>query len=251
VVTDLLVVCFLGGLLALDRYAGVGMMLSQPLVGACLAGALLNPGPVWELWALRIPLGVGVLLQLLLTDASLPAAQRSYETSSAGAIGTAVALFCMERLHGTISIPTGGLLWVVVGTVAGLVAASAGATVMGLVRRHNRADLPRLDEAARDGDLGAFEAHCWWAVIRIMLHGAFWAAVATAALTGLAFLLLPRLANWIGGDMVGGAFAGLLGAGLAAAWFAHVRGRPGAFRWAALGAVAAVAARAWLRGGAP
>ena len=250
-ITELLTVGFLGGLLALDRYAGVGLMLSQPLVGACLAGALLNPGPVWELWALRIPLGVGVLLQLLLTDASLPAAQKPYETSSAGVIGTAVALFAMERMHGAISIPTGGLLWVVVGTVAGLAAAVVGGPVTALTRRHNRADLPRLDRAAGAGDLGAFEALCWWAVIRIMLHGAFWAAAATAALSALALLLLPRLANGIGGDVVGGSFAGLLGAALAAAFFAHVRGRPRAARWAALGAVAAVAARVWLKGGTP
>jgi hypothetical protein len=251
VISDLLIVAFLGGLFALDRSTGIGVMLSQPLVGACLAGALLNPGPVWELWALRIPLGVGVLLQLLLTDAALPAAQRPYETSSAGVIGTAVALFVMERLHGVISIPTGGLLWVVVGVVAGLVAAVAGGPVTGLTRRHNRADLPRLDAAAAAGDVGTFEALYWWSAIRVMLHGAFWAIAATAALSGLALVLLPRLANWIGGDIVGGSFAGLLGAALAAAWFAQIRGRPSAVRWAALGAVAALAARVWMRGGAP
>lgn len=250
-IPELLIVGFLGAILALDRYAGVGMMLGQPLVGACLAGALLNPGPVWELWALRIPLGVGVLLQLLLTDASLPAAQKSYESSSAGVVGTAAALFAMERLHGAISVPTGGLLWVVLGTVVGLVAAAAGGPIANLPRRHNRADLQRLDRAAADGDLGAFEALCWWAVVRVMLHGAFWAAAATAAFSGLAVLLLPRLANGIRGDVVGGSFAGLLGAALAAAGFAHVRGRPGAVRWAALGAVAAVVVRVWLRGGAP
>jgi hypothetical protein len=249
VVSDLLIVAFLGALLALDRYAGVSALLSQPLVGACLAGALLHPGPVWELWALRIPLGVGILLQLLLTDAALPGAGRPYETSSAGVIGTAVALFAMERLHAVISIPSGGLLWVVVGTVTGLLAAAAGGPVLGLIRRHNRADLPRLDEAAADGDVGAFETLYWWGVIRVLLHGAFWAAAATAAFAAAALVLLPRVLDSLHGGVAGGAFAGLLGAALAAGYFTHVRGRPSGVRWAALGALAAIGIRIWMQSG--
>lgn len=244
-------VAFLGGLLALDRWAGLGLMLSQPLVGACLAGALLNPGPVWELWALRIPLGVGVLLQLLLTDSGLPAAQRPYESSSAGVVGTAVALFAMERLHGMIAIPTDGLLWVVVGVLAGLVSAMAGGLVLGRIRTLNRADLPRLDRAASQGDAGSLEALYWWGVIRILLHGALWALTAAAALGALALLLIPRLASGMHGSTVGGGFAGLLGAALAAAYFAHVRGRPAGLRWAALGALAAIAMNTWVRGPRP
>lgn len=250
-ISELLIVAFLGGVLALDRYAGMSMMLSQPLVGACIAGALLNPGPVWELWALRIPIGVGILLQLLLTDSALPGAERPYETSSAGVIGTAVALFAMGRLHAVVSIPSGGLLWVVVGTVAGLLAAAVGGPIVGRTRGHNRADLPRLDEAAADGDVGAFEALYWWGVIRILLHGAVWAVAATAVLSGLALLTLPRLLNGLHGGVAGGAFAGLLGAALAAGYFAHVRGRPSAIRWAALGALAAIGMRVWMQGGTP
>ncbi|HEY7727076.1 MAG TPA: hypothetical protein VID50_01335 [Candidatus Eisenbacteria bacterium] len=250
-IPELFVVAFLGGLLALDRSAGVGVMLSQPLVGACLAGALLNPGPAWELWALRIPVGVGILLQLLLTDSALPGAQRPYDSSAAGVVGTAVALFAMRRLHGGLPIPTSGLLWVVLGTVAGLLAAVAGGPLIRRVWGHNRRDLPRLDRAAELGDTGAFEAIYWWGAIRILLYGAFWAALATAVLAGLALLLVPRLASGIHGGLVGASFAGLLGAGLAAAYFAHVRGRPSALRWAALGALAAVAAHVLRRGGAP
>ena len=94
-------------------------MLSQPLIGACLAGALLNPGQQWELWALRIPLGVGVLLQLLLTNPALPAAQRPRDAATAGVVGASVALLSLERLHPSLPVSTGGILWVVIGTVAG------------------------------------------------------------------------------------------------------------------------------------
>ena len=51
-IPEMLRVAILGGVLAVDRAAGWSTMLSQPLVGACLAGALVNPGPEWELWAL-------------------------------------------------------------------------------------------------------------------------------------------------------------------------------------------------------
>jgi hypothetical protein len=248
VISELLVVAFLGGLLALDRMAGVGMMLSQPLVGACFAGALLYPGPAWELWALRIPLGVGALLQLLLTDSALPGVRRRHESSSAGVVGAAVALYAMQRLHAVLAVPTDGTLWVVVGTVAGLVAAWAAGPFMARIRRHNRADLPRMDEAAAAGDVGAFEALYWWGAVRVLLHGAACAAAATAALSGLVLLVLPPLMNHVSGDLTGGAFAGLLGAALTAGAFAHVRGRAGVFRWAALGVLAAVAVKFWIEG---
>lgn len=250
-ISELLILAFLGGSLALDRSAGIGIMLSQPLVAACLAGSLLSPGPALELWALRIPLGVGALLQLLLTDAGLPAAQRPYESATAGAIGAAVAHFAMARLHGEIAVPTGGLLWVVVGTLAGLLAALAGGAVMGRVRVHNRADLPRADALAAAGKSGSLENLYWWSISRVLLHGAAWTLVATAALTGAALFALPRIAPHLSGDLIGFSFAGLLGAGLVASFLAHVRGRPSGLRWAALGALAALVVRVWYRGGVP
>src|SRR6185295_15919233 len=85
-------VALLGGALTLERTAGWSFMLSQPLVGSCLAGAFLSAGPEWELWALRVPIGVGAILQLILTDASLPAAQRQHDTATAGVVGTTVAM---------------------------------------------------------------------------------------------------------------------------------------------------------------
>jgi hypothetical protein len=244
-------VAFMGGALALDRGAGLGVMLSQPLVGACLAGAILNPGPTIELWALRIPLGVGILLQLLLTDAALPAAQRPYETGTAGVVGAAVAILSMERLHPLAVLPTGGLLWVVVGTLAGLLAALAGGFVPARIRAQNRADLPRADALAAAGELGGFEALYWWSVARVMLNGAAWSVAATMAGVGATLFLAPRLASRLDGGLIGCAFAGLLGAALAAAYHAHVRGRPGAGKWAVWGALSAVVLHYWLRGSGP
>ncbi|MGH7681448.1 MAG: hypothetical protein ACRENN_05625, partial [Candidatus Eiseniibacteriota bacterium] len=95
---EMLSVAFLGGTLTLDRNVGWGLMLSQPIVGSCLAGILLAPGSDLELWALRIPLGIGAILQLLLTDASLPAAQRAHDTATAGVVGTSVAILGMGQV---------------------------------------------------------------------------------------------------------------------------------------------------------
>ncbi len=244
-------VAFLGGVLALDRGAGLGVMLSQPLVGACLAGALLNPGPAWELWALRIPLGVGALLQLLLTDAALPAAQRPYETGSAGVVGAAVSILAMERLHPLAVLPTGGLLWVVVGTLSGLIAALAGGFVPARIRALNLSSLPRAEALAGAGEERGFEALYWWGTARVMLNGALWAVAATVVGVGAVLILLPRLAPRLDGGLIGASFAGVLGAALAAAYHAHVRGRPTAVRWAAWGALSAVGLRFWLSGGGP
>src|SRR5258706_12768260 len=119
-------VAILGGALTLERTAGWSFMLSQPIVGACFAGILLSPGPEWELWALRVPIAVGAILQLLLTNASLPAAQRPHDTAGAGVIGSSVALLGLARLHPVLPISAAGLLWVVGGFAAGALASRPG-----------------------------------------------------------------------------------------------------------------------------
>lgn len=233
-------VAILGGALALDRAAGWNLMLSQPLVGACMAGALVNPGPEWELWALRVPIGVGALLQLLLTDSSLPAAQRRHDTGSAGVIGSTVALLGMVRLHGVIPTALGGALWVLVGVAAGLLAAVVGGRVMDYHRARSRDDVARADVLAERGAGGAFDILYWRAVARIFALGAAWAWAGSLIGLTLAILLLPRAASYLTGRRIGFLFATILGAALAAGYDAHVRGRRGGARWMALGAAVAL-----------
>ena len=230
-------VAVLGGALALDRTTGWNFMVSQPLVGACLAGALVNPGPEWELWALRVPIGVGALLQLLLTDASLPAAQRKHDTATAGVIGSTVALLGMVRLHGAIPTALGGALWVVVGVAAGLLAAVAGGWVMGYHRARSRDDVARADLLAERGAAGSFELLYWMGIGRAFMIGALWAWAGSLAGLILAAAFLPRVASYLTGRRIGFLFATMLGAALAAGYHAHVRGRRSAGRWMALGAV--------------
>jgi hypothetical protein len=244
-------IAVLGGTLAVDRAAGWSFMLSQPIVGACLAGALVNPGPEWELWALRIPIGVGALLQLLLTDASLPAAQRQHDTATAGVVGSTVAILGMSRLSASLPAGSGGALWVVVGVVAGLLSAVAGGWVMGYHRARSREDTRKAERVAAEGKAGAFERLYVGSLVRIFVLGFLWSWGASVLGLAACLALLPRLAGFLTARNVGFLLAGLLGCGLAAAYHAHVRGRRGAPALAALGATVALVLLAVLRKGTP
>jgi len=237
----------LGGTLSADRNAGWNLMLSQPIVGACLAGALLNPGPEWELWALRVPVGVGALLQILLTDASLPAAQRQQDTATAGVIGTSVALLGMVRLHEILPTALGGVLWVVVGVAVGLLASIPGGWVLRFHRARNRDDVRNAERIAGLGEAGAFELLYWGGVLRAFLVGAFWTWGGTLLGLTLAILLLPHVSGFLTARRIGFMFAALLGSGLATAYHAHVRNRGRVLGWVALGAAAALALATTLR----
>jgi len=246
-IPEMVCVSVLGGTLSADRNAGWSFMLSQPIVGACLAGALLNPGPDWELWALRVPVGVGALLQLLLTDASLPAAQRAHDTATAGVIGTSVALLGMVRLHEILPTALGGVLWVVVGVAAGLVASIPGGWMLRFHRSWSRDDVGKAERIAATGEAGAFELLYWGGVLRAFLIGSFWTWGGTLLGLTLSILLLPHLSGYLTGRRIGFLFAALLGSGLAAAYHAHVRNRGRVLGWVALGAAAAVALATTLR----
>ena len=248
---DMLRVAVLGGTAVVDRTAGWSLMLSQPLVGACLAGALVNPGPEWELWALRVPLGVGALLQLLLTDASLPAAQRQHDTASAGVVGSAVGLLAMSRLHGTLPLSSGGLLWVLVGVAAGLLAAVGGGWVMRFHRARSRADVERANALVARGEVDSFEWLYWGGVLRAFGLGAAWSWGATLLGLAAALALLPILVPVLNGRRIGFVFAAVLGTGLAIAYHAHVAGRRRGIGWAALGAASALVLGVVLGGEAP
>ncbi|MGE5177293.1 MAG: hypothetical protein ACM3JJ_13090 [Hyphomicrobiales bacterium] len=246
---DLIRISLLGGLLAVEKSAGWSLMLSQPLVGACLAGALIDPGPEWELWVLRIPIAVGALLQLLLTDSALPAAQRSHDTATAGIVGTAVAIVGVTRLHDVLPGSLGGLLWVVVGTATGLLSGVLGGWFARLHARPARAVVARAEALATSGATGAFERFVWGGLGRTFLTAAVWTWGATILFAGLALTLLPRVAVFLTTRRIGFVFATLLGAALVTAFHAHVRGRRHGMRWAALGALVVTALLFGLRGG--
>ena len=250
-IPEMVSVAILGGMVAVDRAAGWNLMLSQPIVGACLAGALVSPGPEWEAWALRVPISIGVLLQLLLTDTSLPAAQRQHDTATAGVVGSTVALLAMERMHHQLPVSVGGALWVLVGVAAGLLAAVAGGVFMGFHRDMSRADIAKVERVAAAGNAAGFEFIYWGGVLRIFCIGAVWSW--GASLLGLAatLALLPQLGEVLTGRRVGLFLAVLLGAGIAAAYHAHVAGRRNAIRWVGLGAAATWILAVVLGRGAP
>jgi hypothetical protein len=247
VIPEMVRIALLGGALALDRAAGWNFMLSQPLVGACLAGALVNPGPEWELWSLRVPIGVGALLQLLLTDGSLPAAQRSHDTATAGVVGSTVSVLVMTRLHEALPASAGGALWVVVGVGAGLLAAVAGGWVMGLHRVGSRADVARADRLAHAGEALALDRLYWRAIVRIFAIGAVWSSAASLLGYTLFLLVLPALGPLLTGRRSGVLLAALLGAAFASGYHAHARGRRGSAPWLALGGLTALVLWAVLR----
>lgn len=239
-IPELLRVAMLGGILAVDRTAGWSLMLSQPLVGACLAGALIHPGPEWELWALRVPIAVGATLQLLLTNPSLPAAQRPHDTAAAGVIGSSVALLGLARLHPVLPVSAAGLLWVVVGVGAGLLAAVAGGWFARLSKGSIAAAAGHADALADRGEIGSFERFYWGSLLRVFVGGAIWAWGGTLLLLGFALWFLPQLSLSFTARRAGVVFATILGAALAAAFHAHVRGRRQGLRWAVLGAVVTI-----------
>lgn len=234
---ELIRIAVVGGVLAVDRAAGWSLMLSQPLVGACLAGALVNPGTEWELWALRIPIAVGAILQLLLTDPALPAAQPPRDTATAGVVGSAVALLGLPRLHPALAVSAGGILWVVIGVAAGLLSAVLGGW-FGRLHRPGSSAVARADELAEAGGVSAFDRFYWGGVARSFLLGAAWAWGGTILLLWAALTYLPRFSGELTARRAGIVFATMLGAAAAAGLHAHVRGRAHGWRWAALGALA-------------
>lgn len=238
---DFLRLAFLGGMLSVDRAAGWNLMLSQPLVGACLAGALVHPGPDWELWALRLPIAVGALLQLLLTNPALPAAQRPHDTATAGPIGGAVAVLGMAHLHPVIPSSSGGLLWVLLGVASGLGAAVLGGWIHGLHRHGARLDQRHAGTLAAAGAVGALERVHLGALLRIFTLGALWTWCGALGFLAASLAVLPRVTEYATARRIGFVFAVLLGAALAAAYQTHVHGVRRGWRWSAAGAAATAA----------
>jgi hypothetical protein len=135
----------------------------------------------------------------------------------------------------------GGLLWVLLGVLSGLVAAVLGGWVQGLNRSAAVADARRAVSLAAGGDAAGYERLYLGALVRIFTLGALWSWCAALAFLAAAIAILPRLADAITTRRIGFVFAVLLGGALGAGYETHVRGVRSGPRWTAAGAAAAVA----------
>src|SRR5207247_4403004 len=132
----------------------------------------------------------------------------------------------LERLHPFVPLTTGGILWVLVGTLSGLLAAVGGGWMELSLRARNERSARRAEELALEGKIGSFEALYWRGVARIFLRGATWSVAATVLGVALASLLLPRIAGLITGPRAGWIFAALLGGACGGGFPTHVRAAP-------------------------
>ena len=139
----------LGGLAALDAVPVGQTMLSQPLVTASLIGLL------WGDW--HTALEVGVVLQLIAAS-TLPVGARTPEDyASGGVIGAAVAMALAAHEPFAMARESSALL----GSIAGMLSASAGVPLIKWQRRRNEG-LSRWCEAElRRGNEGALAAAQW------------------------------------------------------------------------------------------
>jgi len=128
---------------------------------------------------------------------------------------------------------------VLVGTIAGLLAAVVGGWMEATMRYSHQIAARRGEELAREGKVPAFEALYWRGVGRLFLRGATWSTAATVAGVAGAAILLPHMAR-LTGPRSGLVFASILGVALGAGYHAHVRTPKQGLRWAFLGAAVAV-----------
>jgi mannose/fructose/N-acetylgalactosamine-specific phosphotransferase system component IIC len=161
---QLLPLALLGGLLGLDVVCFPQMMISRPLVGATLAGALTGNA--------SMGIVVGVTLELIAL-ATLPfGASRYPEWGSAGAVGGAIGAALNTGHEGALTI----------GVLAALATGWAGGLTLVRLRLWNawlaRRRRPALDAGSRG------------AVIGLQLAGLTADFVRAALLTTVAFVLL-------------------------------------------------------------
>jgi mannose/fructose/N-acetylgalactosamine-specific phosphotransferase system component IIC len=115
----------LGGVAALDAVPVGQTMLSQPLVTAALLGVL------WGDW--RTALEVGVVLQLLAAS-TMPVGSRTPEDyATGGVVGAALAMALAAQQPFAMARESSALL----GTLAGMVTATAGVPLIRWQRRRN------------------------------------------------------------------------------------------------------------------
>ncbi len=199
---ELLRIALVGGLVGLDTTAAFQVMISQPLVGALLAG-----------WALGDPWGgafIGLLFQGLYL-AEIPLGGRTFPDSNQGAL-QAAALSVYLQSHAGMS--AGAAL--LIAFVWALPVSVLGGRIIVLERRLHAAYLPLLDRLAAADRRGALNM----LYIAVIVENFLVNALLTAGLFGIGALLLGNppvelvesaLGAW-GQSLQGG----LLGAGCAA-----------------------------------
>ena len=167
--TELLPLAMLGGLLGLDVVCFPQMMISRPLVGATLAGALVGDA--------TMGIFVGVTLELIAL-ATLPfGASRYPEWGSAAVVGGAIAAGVPADQAGALTI----------GVLSALATGWTGGLTLVKLRQWN-AWLARLRRPALDaGSRGA--------VIGLQLAGLTADLVRAAALTVVSYVLLLPVAQ--------------------------------------------------------
>ncbi len=167
--TELLPLAMLGGLLGLDVVCFPQMMISRPLVGATLAGALVGDA--------TMGIFVGVTLELIAL-ATLPfGASRYPEWGSAAVVGGAIAAGVPADQAGALTI----------GVLSALATGWIGGLTLVKLRQWN-AWLARLRRPALDaGSRGA--------VIGLQLAGLTADLVRAAALTVVSYVLLLPVAQ--------------------------------------------------------
>ena len=166
---ELLPLALLGGVLGLDVVCFPQMMISRPLVGATIAGALMGDAGAGML--------VGATLELIAL-ATLPfGASRYPEWGSAAVVGGAIAAAMRIELAGTVTV----------GVLAALSTAWVGGWTLVKLREWNawlaRRKRPALDSGSRG------------AVVGLQLAGLTSDLARATALTAIAYLLLFPVAR--------------------------------------------------------
>jgi mannose/fructose/N-acetylgalactosamine-specific phosphotransferase system component IIC len=162
--TELLPLAMLGGLLGLDVVCFPQMMISRPLVGATLAGALVGDA--------TMGIFVGVILELIAL-ATLPfGASRYPEWGSAGVVGGAIAAGVHTDQAGALTI----------GALAALATAWVGGITLVKLRLWNAWLARRRSPALDAGSRGA--------VVSLQLAGLTGDLVRAATLTVVSYVLL-------------------------------------------------------------
>ncbi len=173
-IPNALATVLLGGIAALDATPVAQTLLSQPLVSATLLAL------VWGDWA--VALKVGVVLQVFAAGTSPIGARTPEDYATGGVIGAGTALMLASNAHFSVMQDAS----VLVGCVAGMVAAVAGVPLIKWQRRRNEGLSRWCETAIRAGDTSALgRAHA--------------AAVVLAFGLGLVFcaVFLAASARWL------------------------------------------------------